>query len=269
MTSSRCPVYALSHGGGPWPWMDDAMGVDWGPLARSLQAIPGEIGRTPTAILCVTAHWYEAEFTVQTNPAPGMLYDYFGFPPHTYHISYPAPGSPQVAERVVDLLSAAGFPVRRDADRGFDHGTFVPLAVAFPDAQVPVVQMSIKRSFDAAEHLAAGRALAALRDEDVLIVGSGLPSFHDLSRLGPPSQQPSVQFDGWLTETIVGNVGQARSARLAKWQSAPSARACHPMPDHLLPVMVAVGAAEDDPGALQYHEDRFMGWTASSGYRLG
>ena len=147
--------------------------------------------------------------------------------------------------------------------------TFVPLGVAFPDADVPVVQLSIKRSFNADEHLAVGRALRPLRDEGVLIVGSGLPSFHDLSRLGPPSADPSVEFDRWLTETIVDNVGESRSARLSQWQTAPSARACHPMPDHLLPVMVAVGAAENDPGVRQYHEDRFMGWTASSGYRLG
>lgn len=265
----RQPVYAASHGGGPWPWIKDSFGGDWGPLERSLQAIPGELPARPRAILCVTAHWIARGFTVQTHPSPPMLYDYGGFPEFTYKIQYPAPGSPELAERVADLLDASGIAVRRDPNRGFDHGTFVPLAVAFPEADVPVVQLSLDHGFDPAEHIAVGRALAPLRNEGVLIFGSGVPTFHDLRKLGPASKRPSTEFEQWLTETMVEHAGAERTQRLEHWASAPSARECHPQPDHLLPLMVAAGAAENEPAVVQYHEDAFMGWTSSSSYRIG
>ncbi|MEQ9161664.1 MAG: class III extradiol ring-cleavage dioxygenase, partial [Ilumatobacter fluminis] len=142
--------------------------------------------------------------------------------------------------------------------------------VMYPDAEVPVFQLSMLRGYDPAAHLAAGRALAPLRDEGVLIVGSGLPSFHDLSKFGPASSRPSIEFDDWLTETMVEFTGAERSERLLDWAKAPSARVCHPREDHFIPLLVAVGAAEDEPGVRQYHEDGFMGGhTASSGYRIG
>lgn len=266
---TRFPVYAISHGGGPWPWIKDSFGGDWGPLERALQALPADAGASPRAILCVTAHWIEPRFTVQTSANPPMLYDYWGFPDFTYQIRYPAPGSPGLAERVVGLLAEAGLPVARDGQRGYDHGTFVPLAVAWPEADVPVVQLSIKSDFDAAEHLALGRALAPLRDEGVLIIASGMPSFHDLSKLGPPSSRSSAAFDRWITETMLSASGGERSRRLEQWESAPSARECHPEADHFLPLLVAVGAAEHEPAAVQYHEAAFMGWTAVSNYRIG
>ena len=263
------PTYAISHGGGPWPWIKDMMPVDWAPLEASLRAIPSEIGVVPTAILVVSAHWEEPQFTVQTHPNPPMLYDYGGFPDFTYRIQYSAPGSPEVARRVVDLLDGAGLPVATDGRRGFDHGTFAPLYVSYPNADVPMLQLSLKRGLDPSAHLELGRALRPLRDEGVLIIGSGLPSYHDLSTFGPAGATPSRQFDTWLTSTLVDHVGDERNRRLERWESAPSARRAHPREEHLLPVMVAVGAAEGDAGVRQYHEDRFMGSLASSGYRFG
>ena len=152
-------------------------------LANSLADIPRQLGQTPKAVLMVTAHWEERAFTLGSSPAPGMVYDYGGFPPHTYQIVYPAPGAPALAQRVQGLLEAAGLPVAQDAQRGYDHGSFVPLAVMFPDADVPVLQMSLRTGLDPAQHLALGRALAVLRDEGVLIVGSGL-SYHNLRAFG-------------------------------------------------------------------------------------
>ncbi|MEM8902084.1 MAG: class III extradiol ring-cleavage dioxygenase [Actinomycetota bacterium] len=269
MTSDRLPTYAISHGGGPWPWARESLPVDWDPLERALAAIPAEIGRSPKAILMVTAHWEATAFTVQMHPSPPMLYDYGGFPAHTYRISYPAPGSPEVAERAAHLLEAAGLPAARDTERGFDHGTFVPAYVMYPAAEVPIVQLSIHAGFDPALHLRAGRALASLRDEDVLIVGSGLPSYHDLRSLGRGSAAPSREFDSWLTSTMIDHVGGERSGHLLDWADAPSARRAHPREDHFIPLLVATGAAEDEPAALQYHETTLFGDTTSSGYRLG
>lgn len=265
----RLPVYAISHGGGPWPWIKDHFLGDWGPLERSLQAIPEEIGRMPSAIVCITAHWIGRDFVVQNGAQPPMLYDYHGFPAFTYELQYPAPGSPELADRVAALIGDAGIEVRTDPRRGYDHGTFVPLAVAFPDGSVPVVQLSIRGDFDPDAHLTVGRALAPLRDDDVLILGSGVPTFHNLAALGPTALAPSTAFDRWLRGTVLDRIGADRSAHLAHWADAPRARECHPQPDHLLPLLVAAGAGEDDPATLHHHEDAFMGFTASSSFRFG
>ena len=269
MTATKLPTYAISHGGGPWPWIKDLMGVDWEPLESALAAIPDEVGTTPRAILMISGHWEAPTFRVQTNPKPPMVYDYGGFPEFTYHITYPAPGAPDVAERVMELLNNAGLRSDPDPDRGFDHGMFAPMKVIYPDAEVPVIQLSMIHGYDPATHVAAGRALAPLRDEGVLIIASGLPSYHDLSNMGPASAAPSTDFDTWLTETMVELKGQERTTRLLNWDHAPSARRAHPREDHFIPLLVAVGAAEDDPGFRHYHETAAMGYTTSSGYRLG
>ena len=210
---------------------------------------------------------FGGRFTVQTHPHPPMYYDYGGFPEFTYHIEYPAPGAPDVAERVVDLLGASDIPVHRDRERGFDHGVFAPFAVVYPDADVPIVQLSIKRSFDPAEHLAAGRALAPLRDEGILIVGSGF-TYHNLRNFGAGAAVPSQAFDDWLSAAMAAAPDE-RSRLLAEWHRAPSARIAHPREDHLIPLLVAVGAAEDEAADRFYHEDDFMGHISSSSFRLG
>jgi aromatic ring-opening dioxygenase catalytic subunit (LigB family) len=267
MTDNRLPTYFISHGGGPWPWLKDQLPFDMSRLEASLRAIPHEIGRTPKAVLVVSGHWETPEFTVQTNPRPPMLYDYGGFPEFTYHIQYPAPGSPDVARRVAELLAANGIPVREDPDRGYDHGTFAPLYVAWPDADVPILQLSIKQGYDPGAHVAAGRALAPLRDEDVLIVGSGL-SYHNLRRFGPGAETPSREFDDWLTSALIDATPAQRLDALHDWETAPSARAAHPAEDHLIPLMVAVGAAEHEPAVRNYH-DTMAGSITASGFRFG
>jgi aromatic ring-opening dioxygenase catalytic subunit (LigB family) len=196
-----------------------------------------------------------------------MVYDYSGFPPHTYAIRYAAPGAPDVARRVKALLEGAGIPAALDPDRGFDHGTFAPLQAMYPEADVPVVQLSLKRGYDPEEHLAIGRALAPLRDEGVLIVGSGL-SWHNLRMFGPAAKAPSQAFDAWL-DAALSSKPEERSRRLVEWAAAPAARLAHPEEDHLVPLMVAVGAAEGEPATRVYHEDGFMGGVTASSYRFG
>ena len=265
---NRLPTYFVSHGGGPWPWIKDQMPGDWGPLERSLQSIPAELGGEPKAILAVSGHWEEREFTVQTHPNPPMYYDYGGFPEFTYHIQYPAPGAPDVATRVGELIDAAGIPVRYDGERGFDHGVFAPFFVSYPEADVPILQLSIKATYDVADHLAVGRAIAPLRDEGVLIVGSGF-TYHNLRLFGPAGAEPSRQFERWLTESLVEGPIDERNERLLEWDRAPGARLSHPAEDHLIPLMVAVGAAEDEAGVRTYYENSFMGSLTSASYRFG
>jgi aromatic ring-opening dioxygenase catalytic subunit (LigB family) len=265
---AELPTYFISHGGGPWPWIKDQMPFDFSALEASLQAIPEEIGVTPRAVLVVSGHWEEREFTVQTNPSPPMLYDYGGFPEFTYHIKYSAPGSPEVARRVTELLSAAGIPAGQDTDRGYDHGVFAPLYVAYPDADVPILQLSLKSSYDPEQHLAVGRALAPLRNEGVLIIGSGL-SYHNLRLMSAAGTIPSQQFDRWLTHALVESSPTDRTNYLRNWQDAPSARVAHPAEDHLLPLMVAVGAAENETGVRGYHEAAAFGSITASSYRFG
>ena len=268
MTSDRLPTYFISHGGGPWPWIKDLMPGDTSLLEASLTAIPLQIDVVPRAVLVVSGHWEQPEFTVQTSPNPPMLYDYGGFPAFTYEIQYSAPGSPDVAARVGELLDAAGIPNRADPRRGFDHGVFAPLYVMYPDARVPVLQLSLRHGYDPEAHLAAGRAIAPLRDEGVLIVGSGL-TYHDLRNFGPSAQAPSAEFDHWLDEALVHADPEERTRRLLSWTDAPSARASHPSEDHLAPLFVAVGAAEHDAGVRVYHEDAFFGGVTSSSFAFG
>src|SRR5262245_58819671 len=217
MTAQRLPTYFISHGGGPWPYMEDFR-KKFHALEASLKAIPLEIGSLPEALLVISGHWEEREFTVMSSPYPSMVYDYSGFPEHTYRVQYSAPGSPEVALRVRDLIEAAGMPAKLDGQRGFDHGTFTPLVVMYPDANVPVLQLSMKSGYDPAVHLAAGRALVPLREEGILIIGSGL-SYHNLRQFGPGAREPSKTFDAWLQDTLVKSAPTARTAGLLNWAS--------------------------------------------------
>ena len=268
MAATRLPTFFISHGGGPWPWMKEQLGGAYDALEASLAQIPKQIGPTPDAVLMVSAHWEAPVFTVQANPQPGMVYDYGGFPEFTYHIRYPAPGAPGVAARVRELLTAADIPSDEDAARGFDHGMFAPMAVIFPNADVPVLQLSLKRGLDPRTHLALGRALAPLRDENIAIIGSGL-SYHNLRAFGPAAAAPSAAFDGWLDSTLAIDDPARRSATLAEWERAPAARLAHPREEHLLPLMVALGAAERDAATRIYHERDFFGGITVSSYRFG
>ena len=266
--SPRLPAYFLSHGGGPWPYMKAEFGALYDKLEASIVDIRRQIGAKPRAVLMISGHWESPEFTVSSAEHPPMVYDYYGFPEHTYRVQYRAPGSPELAARVSALLEADGVACRSDAGRGYDHGTFTVMEPLYPEADVPVVQLSLKAGFDPAAHLRVGRLLAPLRDEGVLILGSGL-SYHNLRRMDPSAAVPSRQFDDWLQETLVACPPTQRRERLESWSRAPSARVAHPREDHFLPLMVAVGAAGDDTGACCYHEPDFMGSMAVSSFRFG
>lgn len=250
---SKMPVAFVPHGGGPWPFVE--MGLPPAEVSalkdylRSVRDLPPE---PPRALLVVSAHWEEAVPTVMTAEHPPMLYDYYGFPPESYTLTWPAPGSPALAARVRGLLSESGIASREDAQRGYDHGTFIPLKVTYPDADVPAVQLSLKSGLSPAEHLALGRALAPLRDEGIFIVGSGM-TFHNLRAFRDPrAASVSEAFDGWLQETMQRHTAE-RDRALAAWAQAPAARVAHPREEHLIPLMVAAGAAGDDVATLAFN----------------
>lgn len=268
--TAAMPTFFIPHGGGPCFFMDwNLMGGPadtWNKTEAWLRALLSTLPERPKGIVVISGHWEEAAFTASTAAQPGMIYDYSGFPPHTYELKYPAPGAPALAERIVELLSAAGLPAATDATRGFDHGVFVPFLLIDPDATIPVVPLSLRSNLDPAEHIAAGKALAPLREEGILIVGSGM-SFHNMRAFrSPAALEPSAVFDQWLTNAAEAP-GPERREMLAQWAAAPAGRMSHPREEHLLPMMVAVGAGEDDPGAKIFTDNVMM--ADISGFRFG
>jgi aromatic ring-opening dioxygenase catalytic subunit (LigB family) len=245
------PAFYIPHGGGPCFFMEDPQGI-WTSMARLLKELPATLPEAPSAILIVSGHWETAGFALTGGERPPLVFDYYGFPPHTYQLRYDAPGSPPLASAIVERLRAAGFTAATDGTRGYDHGVFVPLKVAFPEAQVPVIELSLDRSLDAALHLALGEALAPLREQNVLVIGAGM-SVHNLRALGDPRiTRPAMEFDAWLNAAAC-SPSPARTTALARWHEAPSARICHPRHEHLLPLMVAAGASVN-PGRRVFHD---------------
>jgi len=269
MAQMRMPAYFLSHGGGPWPWLKDLRPGMYDQLETSLLDVRRELGEAPKAVLMISGHWEANRFLVSSAAHPPMLYDYGGFPEHTYRIRYDAPGAPALAEQVRNMLEHGGLTTGLDPQRGFDHGTFSLMHTLYPEATMPLVQLALRSDLDPASHVRVGELLAPLRDEGVVIVGSGF-SFHDTMamRTGTGAAS-SATFDRWLGETLTGASPDERRERVISWTTAPAARAAHPREDHLLPLMVAVGAAGDDIGIRVYHQPDFMGAITASSYRFG
>lgn len=270
-TTTRLPSLYIPHGGGPCFFMDPMPGFPpdlWDGMASFLRNIPIQIGAHPHAILVISAHWECQQPTLLTAEKHTLLYDYYGFPEHTYQLTYPAQGSSAVAQRCQALLEQAGMQTAREQQRGIDHGVFIPFKLIYPDADIPIVQLSLCAGLDPAQHLAIGRALSPLRDEGVLIVGSGL-SYHNLHEFfapNPAANAASAQFDAWLALAMSAPAAQ-RTQLLSEWHSAPGAHQCHPRSEHLIPLMVAAGAAQDDAGHLSYRQ-QLLGKTVSA-YQFG
>jgi aromatic ring-opening dioxygenase catalytic subunit (LigB family) len=214
------------------------------PMGAFLASFHSELPAPPTAILVVTAHWEAPVASFSGGQRPELIYDYHGFPPETYALTYPARGAPELADRAAGLLRQAGLDAAVDPAHGWDHGVFIPLKMMYPQADIPVLAMSLKAGLDPLEHIAMGEALRPLRADGVLIMGSGM-SYHNLRQMD--NAAAAAQFDGWLDGALSGDAGHRRS-RLAQWADAPSGRASHPREEHLLPLMVAAGAGGDAPG---------------------
>ena len=248
------PTVYLPHGAGPCFFMEWQRGPadTWDRTAAYLRGLIHSLPERPKAILVVSGHWEAPAFTVGTGKWPELIYDYYGFPQSTYELTFGAPGSPGLARRIRTLLANAGLPAAEDPEHGWDHGVFVPLKLVTPDADIPVVQLSLKDGLDAAAHLAAGRALQPLRDEGVLIMGSGM-SWHNMRGFTPDFTERSRTFDAWLEGTVANP--ERRDAALARWDEAPYGRDAHPREEHLLPLMVAAGAATGEPGRVAFRDE--------------
>jgi 4,5-DOPA dioxygenase extradiol len=239
------PTIFVSHGA-------PTLAIEDGPARTFLLSLGRQVPR-PRAILCASAHWDTVVPAATGAPRPETIHDFFGFPEALYRLRYPVPGSRELAARAMALLLEAGVEGVADSLRGIDHGAWVPLLLAYPDAQVPVVQLSVQSRLDARHHLALGRALRPLREEGVLILGSGGASHNLRDFGGQPADTPPYdyarEFDDWLRDAILNG----REAELLDYlQWGPQARRNHPTPEHFLPLFVALGAAtkNDEPRAL-------------------
>lgn len=263
MTMKNDRVLCIPHGGGPLPIMGEPSHAK---MNEFLGGTQDTIGR-PAAIVVVSAHWEADQPTLTSSAAPKLIYDYGGFPEETYQLKYPAPGAPELAAETAAMLAADGFEPVLDGTRGFDHGVFIPLLMMYPDASIPVIQLSLLSSLDPASHIAMGAAIAALADQDVLILGSGF-TFHNMNAFGPGHDAAGPDADNEAFEQWLGNTctntelsESERTRRLVAWAEAPGARWCHPREEHLLPLHVCQGAGGGP--ASQVFDDMVLGKRAS------
>lgn len=261
--NSNATVLFIPHGSGPLPLLNEP---GHAAMNRFLSGFPATI-KKPDAIIVISAHWEEPVISITAAASPPLLFDYSGFPAETYEYRYPAPGHPGLAERVRGLLQDAGIGARLDHQRGFDHGMFVPLMMMYPEAVIPCIQISLAASLDAAEHVRIGQALGALKNENLLILGSGF-SFHNMqafmSKNDDSIDQHNQEFEIWLAQTCSDQSlsEKERETRLVEWELAPHARYCHPREEHLLPLQVCYGVGQST--ATTVFQDKVAGFIASA-----
>jgi 4,5-DOPA dioxygenase extradiol len=248
----RFPAVFVSHGA-------PTLALERNATVEFLRGLGPELGK-PQALLCVSAHWNTSLPMVSAAARPDTIHDFGGFPEELFRMRYPSPGAPALAARVVELLDGAGVACALAPDRGLDHGAWVPLKMMYPEADVPVTQLSIQPQQDPAHHLRLGRALASLRGEGVLILATGSAT-HNLARVGGGDTPPdwARQFDEWLYRKISeGAVEELLDYR----RLAPYAAAAHPTDEHLLPLFVAMGAGS--VGGWTRGKSLHRGWTLGS-----
>jgi 4,5-DOPA dioxygenase extradiol len=259
MTDDALPSLFLSHGAPTLSLDPGATGAFWQRLARELPR--------PKAVLCISAHWMTEEPAASAPLRNDTIHDFYGFPAPLYQMTYPAPGAPELAQRVAALLGRAGIGCAIDGARGLDHGAWVPLRLMYPAADVPTIQVSIQPRRDAAWHHRLGAALMPLRQEGVLILASGgaVHNLRALAREGGEAQAWAKAFDDWLASALA----EGREAELLDWtHRAPHARLAQPSPDHFLPLFVALGAAGKGARGLRLHEGFTLGSLSMAAFQF-
>lgn len=270
ISSKKQPAFYIPHGGGPCFFMDwSQIGPKdtWEKMATWLKGIRSTLPESPRALILVSAHWEESEFTLLDHENPSLLFDYSGFPKHTYELTYPARVDRKLVFLIAEKMKSLGIESRRDHSRGFDHGVFIPLKLIFPDAEIPIIQISLKKDLSPEVHLRLGRALETFREQGVLVMGSGM-SYHNLRELFSGREiDVSQAFDDWLTSAIEEKDVSIREKKLLDWERAPFARQAHPREEHFIPLFTVLGAAGRDEGRRVF-TDRVMG-AVTSAYRFG
>lgn len=262
------PTLFVSHGA-PTLVMDPVPTRDF--LKSLGQGLP-----RPRAVLCVSAHWDTDGPRLGSGPAPHTMYDFYGFPDQLYAMTYPAPGDPDLARDAAGLLGAAGLPAVLDERRGLDHGAWVPLSLMYPEADIPVVQLSISSRRAPAHHLALGRAIAPLRGQGVLIVASGNATHNLREVFSHGMTEPPVAyaraFADWLTTRIESGAAEDTDALLDYLAQGPFGPRNHPTADHYLPLLVALGAgmaAQGNAPGKRLHDGYTYGVLSMAAYSWG
>lgn len=261
-TMHTFPTLFISHG-------SPMMAVDPGQTGAMLQRLATQLGK-PRAIVMVSAHHMTLMPEVGMAPRPATIYDFSGFPEALYQINYPARGAADIGEWILQLLSDAGIAARPNPQRGLDHGAWSPMLHMYPDADIPIVPLSIQPRMDARHHFTMGRAIAALRSEGVLVIGSGnlTHNLRDISRRerDGPTTPYVAEFQAWFAQQLA----MCDIDALLDWErSAPHGRRAHPADDHLLPIFVALGAGGDGAATRRLHEDVNYGVLAMDAYAFG
>ncbi len=259
--AERFPAIFVSHGA-------PLLAIQPGPAREFLSGLGRTLGE-PKAILAVSAHWESGDAAVSAAARPETIYDFYGFPDELYRMKYPAPGAPELAARTKALLAENGIGARLDRERGLDHGAWVPLMLMYPGADVPVTQLTVQTALGPAHHVKLGEALRNLREEGVLILGSG-GATHNLREFGrypegTAAPQWVTGFQEWLAQTIES----ARSDDLLRYRSvAPEAVRNHPTEEHFLPLFVSAGAGSDGVAGKRIHRSHTFGIFAMDAYRF-
>ncbi|TDO96403.1 DODA-type extradiol aromatic ring-opening family dioxygenase [Marinomonas balearica] len=259
-------VAFVSHGGGPLPILGDPEHFE---LVNTLKSLSSDLGDQPSVIVVVSAHWETEGFEITALATPDLVYDYYGFPEESYQLTYPAQGAPELAQELTNTLLERGINARLNKTRGYDHGVFIPLMLMYPEANIPVLEMSVDCSLDPELHWNMGKELANALPEDALIIGSGF-SFHNMRAFFSPktaSVKANVnRFQTWLDETVTQeNLSlEDAKARWKGWATVEGGRFCHPREEHLIPAIVCHGAAQKQGHSIPFEalgvEARHFKW---------
>lgn len=261
MKSNKFPTIYLFHGGGPFPLTQDPSQYS---VRKFLQELPKKIPR-PITIILISAHWESSQIRILNKKEPNLFFDYYGFPKDLYNFKYPTKNNLGVVKKIRELFEKENIAYKLDDSRDYDHGVFVPLLLMYPDANIPVVQISLVKGLDPATHFRIGEILAPLREEGILILGSG-SSFHGffLNLKKEDLKKHSEIFDKALDDvcTNLKYSNEERKIKLLEWAKLPSAKYAHPREEHLIPLMVNLGAADGRAGERiyeDYYDDFKMG----------
>jgi 4,5-DOPA dioxygenase extradiol len=255
-------VVFISHGGGPLPVLGDPQHVE---LVEALNALRARLNK-PKQIVVISAHWETQHVSITSSANPALLYDYYGFPQASYEFSYPCPGNPELAQTIAKLFRHNGHTPQLDGERGLDHGVFIPLMLLYPEADIPVIQVSLAESLDPSTHIEMGKILSGLGTDDTLFIGSGF-SFHNMKGFFDKTDEirsANENFENWLKNTLLSEKADYDSIeqKLINWRLAPGAEVCHPREEHLMPLHVCFGITQKQ--ATDHTQMRVLSTKASN-----